>query len=589
MAPEATRTCISLAVAAALGAAGGALANPNGPRVVQGAATFSTNGTTLTIVPTAGAIIDWREFVIASDETTRFLQPSPSATVLNRIGGTAFGLFGRLESNARVLFLQSGRVFGDGIAIDLPGIHVAALRQTRPTRTGTREVNFPSAAAAARSVNPWVVMIVPGSVPVEAGALLPSGTSAEFIDARWPHLRAIITAPPGQTLDVAQLLRKSGALGIFGGMLAVPRGKSASGAGEPLQLANVAVPSAVEPPLPDVPAVTVGGVQLALRDQARPLARTPIAAVDDFVALGDDQAADAPQPISNLLAASDRENAAPGLAPGAAPPRVSILLATGYRDIATPGVASSAVMRQGSTQRAADDDPIVAPRVAVAESLPQRSAQRALGENEAAAPADASAESSPQETTLLATGEDKISAPRVAVAESLPPESAQRASGEMQVVAPVDTSAEVLPPLQTQFAMYEDEFAAPNITQTDVLKNPPVEPILLASVRTTSVRDVAAVDSPAAFIEAPAPDSSGLSLGALEPTPLQPDARMPAGLPEPVRVASPASDAGSSPRRVRLVTSDTPVWPAPAPVKLKRVERRMPAIMIGRRGGIFHL
>jgi len=301
-----------------------------------------------------------------------------------------------------------------------------------------------------------VVMIVPESVPVAAGggALLPSGVSAELVDARWPHVRVLITAPSGQALDVAQLVRKSGALGIFGSLLAVPRGQSAEGAEEPVQLAHAEPGVAAPSPLPlEEPPAIQESIQVALR-------------------------AETPAPIAPAMG----------------------------------------------------DDDIAAPAIALAEAPPQAAMPPAMGEDVVVAPVIAFAEAQPQAPVLPAAVEEIIAAPVIALAE-----------------APTTAA---------------------------------VEPLILAAVDTGTMHDGAVAGRP--VVEAPVP---------VEPVvaaPQLPQASAPAvSAEQPVIVASAEPNPESSVRRVSLVASDTPVWPAP--VKLERVERRMPVIMFDRKGGIFHL
>jgi len=60
-------------------------ANPVGPTVNQGLATFTSQGPQLTIRTSDRAFINWQSFNIGLGETTTFLQPSSSSLVWNRI------------------------------------------------------------------------------------------------------------------------------------------------------------------------------------------------------------------------------------------------------------------------------------------------------------------------------------------------------------------------------------------------------------------------------------------------------------------------------------------------------------------------
>ena len=80
---------LSMAVAACF--ATSAIANPVAPVVVNGMASFNQAGNVLTVTNSNGAAINWNTFSIAAGETTRFVQPSASSSVLNRVLGGACG------------------------------------------------------------------------------------------------------------------------------------------------------------------------------------------------------------------------------------------------------------------------------------------------------------------------------------------------------------------------------------------------------------------------------------------------------------------------------------------------------------------
>src|SRR5688572_13544945 len=72
-----------IAYAVMLACCGGAAANPVGPNVAAGAASFATAGKTLTVTNAPGTIINWQAFSIGTGELTRFNQQSASSAVLN--------------------------------------------------------------------------------------------------------------------------------------------------------------------------------------------------------------------------------------------------------------------------------------------------------------------------------------------------------------------------------------------------------------------------------------------------------------------------------------------------------------------------
>src|SRR5512132_2281037 len=117
------RSALIAAVAACF-AAQGALANPVGPTVVNGSATFSAAGGTLNVTNTPNAIINWRGFSIGAGEATRFQQQSASSAVLNRVvGQDPSAILGTLWSNGKVFLINpNGILFGQGSRVDVAGL-----------------------------------------------------------------------------------------------------------------------------------------------------------------------------------------------------------------------------------------------------------------------------------------------------------------------------------------------------------------------------------------------------------------------------------------------------------------------------------
>jgi filamentous hemagglutinin family protein len=104
-----------------------AAANPTGGTVVQGQATFNTQGSTLTITNSPGAVINWQGFSIGAGSTTNFVQPSSSSAVLNRVvGANVSSIQGSLLSNGRVFLVNpNGVLIGPGAVIDTAAFTVS--------------------------------------------------------------------------------------------------------------------------------------------------------------------------------------------------------------------------------------------------------------------------------------------------------------------------------------------------------------------------------------------------------------------------------------------------------------------------------
>jgi hypothetical protein len=105
-------------------------ANPTGGQVVDGSATISSNGSTLTVNQTTNrAIINWQSFSIGQGELTSFIQPSASSANLSRVlGGDPSQLLGSLTSNGQVYLINpSGIVFGQGFQLNTSGFLASTL------------------------------------------------------------------------------------------------------------------------------------------------------------------------------------------------------------------------------------------------------------------------------------------------------------------------------------------------------------------------------------------------------------------------------------------------------------------------------
>jgi len=106
------------------------MAKPSGPDVVQGDATFAhPTKHAMQIVTGDQTIINWNEFSIDPGETTRFIQPSHSSAVLNRVvTGTESHIMGSLLANGKVFLVNSnGILIGPDATIDTHGFIASTL------------------------------------------------------------------------------------------------------------------------------------------------------------------------------------------------------------------------------------------------------------------------------------------------------------------------------------------------------------------------------------------------------------------------------------------------------------------------------
>ena len=227
--PTFERQLIGLAVAACF--AGVVHANPTGPAVANGAASFATTGNTLTVTNTPGAIINWQAFSIRPDEVTRFIQSGAASAVLNRVTGVGqSAILGQLLSNGRVFLINpNGVVVGAGARIDTAGFVASSLNLSnedflagrfRFTDPGNAGKVTNAGSINAHSGGP-VYLIAPtvenhGVITAPNGdILLAAGKSVELVSAASPHLRVQVQAG-GEAVNVGQLLADSGRVGLYG-------------------------------------------------------------------------------------------------------------------------------------------------------------------------------------------------------------------------------------------------------------------------------------------------------------------------------------------------------------------------------------
>jgi filamentous hemagglutinin family protein len=227
--PVFSRSLIGLAVGACFAA--GVNANPSGPTVVHGSASFATSGNTLTVTNTPGTIINWQQFSIRPDEVTRFIQSGAASAVLNRVtGAEASSILGQLLSNGRVFLINpNGVTIGAGARIDTAGFVASSLAMSNEDFLGGR-FRFSDPGSAGKITNAGTIhahsggpvyLVAPtvenhGVINAPNGdVLLAAGKSVELVAAASPHLRVQVEAG-GDTVNVGQLVAESGRVGLYG-------------------------------------------------------------------------------------------------------------------------------------------------------------------------------------------------------------------------------------------------------------------------------------------------------------------------------------------------------------------------------------
>jgi filamentous hemagglutinin family protein len=109
--------------------ASGVFAGPEGAQVINGQVSFQQSGLNTTITASNKAIINYTSFDIARPEVVEFIQPSSTASVLNRIlSANPTAIDGTLLANGRVFFINpAGVIIGEGARINVNQLVASAL------------------------------------------------------------------------------------------------------------------------------------------------------------------------------------------------------------------------------------------------------------------------------------------------------------------------------------------------------------------------------------------------------------------------------------------------------------------------------
>ncbi len=242
--PSRLRALRPLALAAASLCAGGSLQAagpvlPSGLQVMQGQATLQTSGRQLTVTNSAGAVLNWQQFSIGAQDAVRFVQPSASSKVLNRVvGHDPSAIFGSLSSNGQVWLLNpNGVLFGAGARIDVAGLVASTLRlDDNAWRAGLATGRFSLGGAADGSFSAGVVnqgelrstsggriLLIGGAGGVrneglieapDGQVLLAAGARVDLVDTATPRLGLQLSAPQGEVLNLGTLAAAGGRIDL---------------------------------------------------------------------------------------------------------------------------------------------------------------------------------------------------------------------------------------------------------------------------------------------------------------------------------------------------------------------------------------
>ena len=142
----------------------GALANPHGLTVQNGAASVAVNGSQFNVTASHNAFLNWQSFNIAAGETTRFVQPSASSVVWNRINDhNPSQIYGNLEANGMVVLMnQSGFYFGPNAFVKAAGLVVSTGSGTPLEFGGGAFWQFNGLPPQASIINNGLITTTPG-------------------------------------------------------------------------------------------------------------------------------------------------------------------------------------------------------------------------------------------------------------------------------------------------------------------------------------------------------------------------------------------------------------------------------------------
>ena len=228
------------AALATIGTPAGLMANPQGAQVVQGTATLEQKDKTLTVTTSNGAVIHWQQFNIAAGETTRFVQPSVSSQVLNRVlSGAPSQILGSLQSNGRVYLINpSGIAFGKGAQVDVGALAVSTLKLSDEdfkagrmrfgeVGTGTNGLsgpNGPNGSTAPGTIRNegtlrtasggFVYLVAPqvensGLIHSPEGqVLLAAGHKVSIVNPRTPEVSWEVSAPATNAVNLGEIVAR---------------------------------------------------------------------------------------------------------------------------------------------------------------------------------------------------------------------------------------------------------------------------------------------------------------------------------------------------------------------------------------------
>lgn len=229
------QTSLAVAIGLALSVPLHLQANPSGPQVVNGTATFSNpSANVLNVTNSNNAIINWQSFNIGQGQTTNFIQPSSASSVLNKVvGNNPSQILGNLNSNGKVFLInQHGILVGQGAQINTAGFFGSTLNLTNEdylngdlTFEGGGLGGIENQGYIHAGDNGHIVLIAPdiengGVIEVDNGnVILAAGKSITITSLENSSIQFEVAGSEDSVTNLGQIIAKNGAASLFAGTL----------------------------------------------------------------------------------------------------------------------------------------------------------------------------------------------------------------------------------------------------------------------------------------------------------------------------------------------------------------------------------
>lgn len=214
--------------------------------VTAGQASAVVSGNKLSVTQTTNtAILNWRDFNIASGSSVNFIQPNSSASALNRIwSADPSKISGKLTANGQIYLLnQNGIIFAKGAQVDVGSLTATTLNITDQaylrgllsgnTATYTSGGILPPVFQAPEGTTPGAVTVAPGAqiqtadggrvlllgstvtnggkiATPDGQTILAAGTTAYLASTTDPNLRGLLIAVDSQELAANSTVSNTG-------------------------------------------------------------------------------------------------------------------------------------------------------------------------------------------------------------------------------------------------------------------------------------------------------------------------------------------------------------------------------------------